>query len=370
MIRLPPVGSLLVLAAALAGCGGAEVRAPGSAPVADATGAVAPAPPSTPPSTVTPEMVRRDSPLIFHAVVRLDQGRGAGLEPVSDEWYAPATGAYRFELVLAGAQRLVLASDGESAVSGWYRHTARVEGSPAFVKEQNVPAWNGGRVGAALLEGLASNPGGVPAAGSIQPLGTGFVIHGELPFSENGPPTPVEVSVDRAVDLSRARELGLFADTTRPDAAMRQLRPGDAPGRAHAWWLSPQFAGRSAVFASIISIDHPTPDDPASTYTVVYLDAAGRQQDDRRRSQTWPAMPDAGSGIPNSIVITTKAGDPFPCGPATTSPAVVADGTPVSVLIYDGSPGACVQDGHDTIRITAPAAELHSIIAHLARVRA
>ena len=92
--------------------------------------------------------------------------------------------------------------------------------------------------------------------------------------------------------LDDVRHRGLFAHglaATRGTKA--EVEPGTNPGRLTAWWLGEKVGDRTPGFAWYEAIDHPTPDDEAaSTYTVVYLDAAARREDARRRSEPWPEL--------------------------------------------------------------------------------
>src|SRR5262249_14453810 len=127
VLRRTFLGSWLVCAAVAGACGGATPKqdastthatAPGPvavaapAPVATTAAATttaaappraAPAPTTTGtaarPAVITPDMIRADSPYLFHAYVKVDQGHGGGFQDVSNEWYGPGNRAFRAEVL-------------------------------------------------------------------------------------------------------------------------------------------------------------------------------------------------------------------------------------------------------------------------------
>src|SRR5262249_4953554 len=153
-------------------------------------------------------------------------------------------------------------------------------------------------------------------------------------------------------------------------------------GRVRGWWLGDRVGDRRPGFAWYQRIDHPTPnDEAASTYTVVYLDDAARQEDARRRSEPWPELPDDGR-IDGSVVVRTsdhpRAARCYPGQRGKLEDGKLADGTPV-VATIEGDAGLsstgrlCAAAADWKIEVTWPGADegdLRSLLAQLAPVKA
>ena len=110
------------------------------------------------PAVITSDMIRADSPYLFHAYVKVDDGQGGGFRDLSNEWYGPGTRAFRTEVLplYGGASEspYIYAGDGSHVM----RSRLRVEGSGAFIRAASVPYWQAGRIAALVLDARRPAP--------------------------------------------------------------------------------------------------------------------------------------------------------------------------------------------------------------------
>ena len=277
----------------------------------------------------------------------------------------------------------IYAGDGSHVM----RSRLRVEGSGAFIRAASVPYWQAGRIAALVLDAMATSPETLQElkespGWSLEQRSTGFVVHLALPFSDYGDTSPVQVSVVDAVTLDEARERGLFEQgLAAAEGTKAEVEPGANPGGIVAWWLGGRLGDRRPGFAWYETIDHPTPDDEAaSSYTVVYLDQAARQEDERRRSEPWPELPDDGR-IAGSVVVRTsnhpKVARCYPGQRGKLESAKLSDGTSV-VASIEGDAGLsskgrlCVAAADWKVDVTWPGADegdLRSLLPQLAPLK-